>query len=79
MPVRVRRGPVKEKSRKKRIATIGKQNETNGHTKRAKRGGGYMYIYIYIYINIYIYIYIYTYIYIYIIYYYIYVLHKRIV
>ena len=35
-----------------RIAQVGKQSQTPGHTKRPKRGGGYIYIYMYRYVYI---------------------------
>ena len=42
-------GAVKEKSRRNRIAKVGKPSFKIGHTKPAKRGGGYMFMYIFIY------------------------------
>ena len=35
-------GAIKEKSRKNQISQVGKPITKPGHTKRAKRGGGYM-------------------------------------
>ena len=49
-PGRTWGGPTKEETR----YPIGKQIKKPGHTKRAKRGGGYVYTHIYIYIHIYI-------------------------
>ena len=45
--VRIRGRPIKEKSRKNRIAKVGTQITKPGHTKRAKCGGVYIYIYVY--------------------------------